>query len=46
VSIRLVNLVADAADLAASAHWWGRGPRPWTVLADPEGNELCVLSAS
>ena len=116
MSTRLVNLVADAADPAASAHWWaevlgwevtfetrhevaveppagepglplvfvpvpdhksvpnrvhldlaspsaeaqatlvdrllalgatpadvGQGPVPWVVLADPEGNELCVL---
>jgi hypothetical protein len=116
VSTRLVNVVADAADPAASAHWWaealgwevtfetrhevaveppdggpgiplvfvpvpdhksvpnrvhldlaspsaaaqaaladrllglgaapadvGQGEVPWVVLADPEGNELCVL---
>jgi len=116
LSTRLVNLVADAADPAASAHWWaevlgwevtfetrhevaveppagepglplvfvpvpdhksvpnrvhldlaspstaaqaamvdrlvdhgatpadvGQGEVPWVVLADPEGNELCVL---
>lgn len=23
----------------------GQGPVPWVVLADPEGNELCMLSA-
>lgn len=23
----------------------GQGDSPWTVLADPEGNEFCVLSA-
>ena len=117
MSTRLVNLVADAADPAASAHWWaetlgwevtfetrhevaveppagrpglplvfvpvpdhksvpnrvrldlasssaaaqaalvdrlvdrgatpadiGQGPVTWTVLADPEGNEFCLLS--
>jgi hypothetical protein len=22
----------------------GQGPAPWVVLADPEGNEFCVLS--
>ena len=113
MSTRLVNLVADAADPAASAHWWaevlgwevtfetrhgvaveppagepgiplvfvpvpdhksvpnrvhldlaspgsaalvdrlvdrgatladvGQGEVPWVVLADPEGNEFCVL---
>jgi Glyoxalase-like domain len=24
----------------------GQGDRPWVVLADPEGNEFCVLAAS
>jgi hypothetical protein len=24
----------------------GQGDVPWTVLADPEGNEFCVLSAA
>jgi Glyoxalase-like domain len=62
VGTRLVNLVADAADPAASARWWaealgwevtlalgatpadvGQGEVPWVVLADPEGNEFCVL---
>ena len=23
----------------------GPGDAPWTVLADPEGNELCVLQS-
>jgi len=23
----------------------GQGDAPWVVLADPEGNEFCVLSA-
>jgi Glyoxalase-like domain len=55
VGTRLVNLVVDAADPAASTRWWaealgatpadvGQGDVPWTVLADPEGNEFCVLS--
>jgi hypothetical protein len=22
----------------------GQGDRPWVVLADPEGNEFCVLA--
>lgn len=33
---RLVDLGARAVDI-------GQGDVPWTVLADPEGNELCVL---
>jgi hypothetical protein len=35
VTTRLVNLVPDAL---------GWGEVSWTILADPEGNELCVLS--
>ena len=33
---RLVSMGAKPADI-------GQGDVPWTVLADPEGNELCVL---
>ena len=33
---RLVALGARRADV-------GQGSQPWTVLADPEGNEFCVL---
>jgi hypothetical protein len=33
---RLVGLGARRADI-------GQGEVPWVVLADPEGNELCVL---
>jgi catechol 2,3-dioxygenase-like lactoylglutathione lyase family enzyme len=33
---RLLRLGATAADI-------GQGDVPWTVLADPEGNEFCVL---
>ena len=35
---RLVALGAKRADI-------GQGDVPWVVLADPEGNEFCVLSA-
>ena len=35
---RLLALGAVPADI-------GQGDVPWTVLADPEGNEFCVLSA-
>jgi hypothetical protein len=33
---RLIGLGARRADV-------GQGPRRWAVLADPEGNEFCVL---
>ena len=33
---RLLALGATPADI-------GQGDVPWTVLADPEGNEFCVL---
>lgn len=33
---RLIALGAVRADI-------GQGSVPWTVLADPEGNEFCVL---
>ena len=33
---RLLDLGARPADI-------GQGSVPWTVLADPEGNEFCVL---
>ena len=35
---RLVELGATLADV-------GQGDAPWTVLADPDGNEFCVLSS-
>lgn len=35
---RLLALGARLADV-------GQGEQPWTVLADPEGNEFCVLGA-
>jgi hypothetical protein len=35
---RLLALGARPADV-------GQGTRPWIVLADPEGNEFCVLSS-
>lgn len=35
---RLINLGASRVDV-------GQGDVPWVVLADPEGNEFCVLSA-
>ncbi|KRD09416.1 MULTISPECIES: VOC family protein [unclassified Streptomyces] len=35
---RLVSLGARHVDI-------GQGEQPWVVLADPEGNEFCVLGA-
>jgi predicted enzyme related to lactoylglutathione lyase len=36
---RLVNMGARHVDI-------GQGERTWTVLADPEGNEFCVLRST
>jgi catechol 2,3-dioxygenase-like lactoylglutathione lyase family enzyme len=36
---RIVALGATRADI-------GQGGRPWVVLADPEGNEFCVLPST
>jgi hypothetical protein len=35
---RLVELGATLADV-------GQGEQPWVVLADPEGNEFCILGS-
>ncbi|MFN8525295.1 MAG: VOC family protein [Chloroflexota bacterium] len=35
---RLISLGATRVDI-------GQGERSWVVLADPEGNEFCVLAA-
>jgi len=37
------DLVARLQDLGATPVDVGQGDVPWTVLADPEGNEFCVL---
>ncbi|GAB3829693.1 VOC family protein [Dactylosporangium cerinum] len=37
------ELVARLRDLGATPADVGQGDVPWTVLADPEGNEFCVL---
>ncbi|GAA4219490.1 VOC family protein [Actinocatenispora rupis] len=37
------ELVARLRDLGATPVDIGQGAVPWTVLADPEGNEFCVL---
>ncbi|MGW0915238.1 VOC family protein [Streptomyces sp. NPDC002784] len=37
------ELVARLQDLGAAPADVGQGKVPWTVLADPEGNEFCVL---
>ena len=37
------DLVAQLKELGATPADVGQGDVPWTVLADPEGNEFCVL---
>ncbi|UWE08730.1 VOC family protein [Actinacidiphila bryophytorum] len=37
------ELVARLGELGATPADVGQGDVPWTVLADPEGNEFCVL---
>jgi predicted enzyme related to lactoylglutathione lyase len=37
------EVVARLRDLGATPADVGQGDVPWTVLADPEGNEFCVL---
>jgi hypothetical protein len=37
-------LVRRLRELGARPAGIGQGDVPWTVLADPEGNEFCVLS--
>jgi predicted enzyme related to lactoylglutathione lyase len=37
------EVVARLMDLGATPADIGQGDVPWTVLADPEGNEFCVL---
>jgi hypothetical protein len=37
------ELVARLKELGATPADVGQGDVPWTVLADPEGNEFCVL---
>ncbi|HZB29608.1 MAG TPA: VOC family protein [Streptosporangiaceae bacterium] len=41
-----VELVARLQDLGATPVDVGQGDVPWTVLADPEGHEFCVLAPS
>ncbi|MCZ7377668.1 VOC family protein [Micromonospora sp. WMMC250] len=37
------QVIARLTDLGATPADVGQGDVPWTVLADPEGNEFCVL---
>jgi hypothetical protein len=37
------DLVARLQELGATPADAGQGDVPWTVLADPEGNEFCLL---
>ena len=49
---RASNFCIDSHDPYAQIRWWARrdlvndlrdGEKGWAVLADPEGNEFCVL---
>nr|WP_231747718.1 VOC family protein [Auraticoccus cholistanensis] len=42
---RLVGLGARRVDVGQSERPGADQPPTWVVLADPEGNEFCVLSA-
>ena len=42
-SAHQAELIARLRDLGATPADVGQGDVPWTVLADPEGNEFCVL---
>lgn len=47
LDFRPVDKNAEVSRLLALGAWpadVGQGDQPWTVLADPEGNEFCVLS--
>jgi predicted enzyme related to lactoylglutathione lyase len=39
------EVVAHLVDLGATPVDIGQGEVPWTVMADPEGNEFCVLDS-
>jgi hypothetical protein len=39
------ELVTRLKDLGATPANLGQGDVPWTVMADPEGNEFCVLDS-
>jgi Glyoxalase-like domain len=38
------ELIARLRDLGATPADVGQGHVPWTVLADPEGNQFCLLT--
>jgi Glyoxalase-like domain len=43
-SAHQAELIARLRDLGATPADVGQGGAPWTVLADPEGNEFCLLT--
>jgi hypothetical protein len=45
MSLRFTEICVDAHDLGARHVDIGQGEQSWVVLADPEGNEFCVLAA-
>jgi hypothetical protein len=42
-AVRQADLVARLRDLGAAPSGVGQGDVSWTVPADPEGNEFCVV---
>ncbi len=44
MSLEWEQVVIDADDPERLGRWW-REALGWVVLADPEGNEFCVLSS-
>lgn len=42
VTSYLSHLTIDARDAYAQSRWWAE-VWGWVVLADPEGNEFCIL---
>ncbi len=42
MSLEWEQVNVDARDPAALGRWWADA-LGWVVLADPEGNEFCVL---
>jgi hypothetical protein len=53
MTTRLVQINVKAQDNSVLSRFWdlgatladvGQGDVPWTVTADPEGNEFCLLT--
>ena len=46
MGLRFEGVCVDAANPTVWGTWWSdaHGEQSWAVLADPEGNEFCVLA--